>query len=249
VLNASEELRQTRLELERAEAELSEKPFLEKMVLRGRIIVLRNRVALRETQLDRLSRDAGRQIAATDFITTIGDPALDQAAAPFLDLLEESQRKEREIAALGDERSALRDELRTLGVERRPASRLNELDSAIEEARSRRDEARASIATSAKGTDFARSLGDEIQQTFESIGSIEAAQEAARECLRRLEAAIRIEKLSGEIDQIEASADRKRQQIASLSADIEELERRKAGLEDQVAEAKQTRGSVEELLG
>jgi len=249
VLNAAEELRQTRSELEQAEAELSEKPFLEKMVLRGRIIVLRNRVALRETQLDRLYRDSGRQIAATDFITTIGDPALDQAAAPFLDLLEESQRKEREIGALSDERAALRDELKTLGVDRRPGSRLNELDAAIEEAESRRAEVRASIATAANGADIAGSLGEEIQQSFESIGSIEAAQEAARERLKRLDAAIRIEQLASEIDQIDSGADRKRQQVASLTADIDELERRKAGLEAQVAEAKQTRGPVEELLG
>ena len=248
VLNAAEEIRGTRSELEQAESELAEKPFLEKMVLRGRIIVLRNRLALREGQMERLSREAGRQIAATDFITTIGDPGLDEAAGPFLDLMEESQRIEHEIATLEEERTALREELVSLGVDRRPATRLSELDEQTEGARARQRRFRAEIATAAKGSDLGSSAGDAVRERLEAVEKIEKEQKKARRKLESLDAAIRVEQLSGEIDQIDSAADRKRAQVKSLAEEIEALETRKAGLETQVAEAAKTRGPVEKLL-
>jgi len=248
VLNAAEELRGTRSELEQAESELAEKPFLEKMVLRGRIIVLRNRLALRETQMERLYREAGRQISATDFITTIGDPGLDEAAAPFLDLMEESQRVEREIAALEEERASLREELASLGVERRPATRLSELQEQLTGAQTRQERFRAEIATAARGSALLESAGDGVRKRLDAVEKIEKEQNKARRKLESLDAAIRVEQLSQEIDQIDSAADRKRAQVKTLTEEIEALERKKAGLENQVAEAARTRGPVEKLL-
>ncbi|MFW6313009.1 MAG: hypothetical protein ACOC2N_03910 [Spirochaetota bacterium] len=248
VLNSAEEIRGTRSELEQAESELAEKPFLEKMVLSGRIIVLRNRLALRETQMERLYREAGRQISATDFITTIGDPGLDEAAAPFLDLMDESKRIEHEIAMLEQERTSLREELGSLGVERRPATRLSELDEQMAGAMARRKLFRAEIATAAKGSGLLDSAGDDVQRRLETVEKIEQDQKKARRKLESIDAAIRVEQLSEEIDHIESAAERKRTQVKTLAEEIEALETRKAGLEGQVAEAAKTRGPVEKLL-
>ncbi|MFW5688959.1 MAG: hypothetical protein ACOC1U_05230 [Spirochaetota bacterium] len=248
LLDANEEMRQMRSELTSAEGELAEKPFLEKMVLRGRIIVLRNRLALRENQIERLYRDAGKQISATDFITTIGDPELDEAAAPLLELIDESNRLEGEVTALGEERDALQRELSKLGVERRPASRINQLKEEIGALQEERRGAHAEIAMAAKGSDLLEQADAETKELLRSIAATENEKRAAEERIGRLDAAIRAERLAGDIDQIETSIGRKRSQIATLTGDIEELERKRAGLETQIREEERARGPVEELL-
>ena len=248
VLDAHEELKRAREELDRAESELAEKPFLEKMVLRGRIIVLRNRLTVRESQLERLYRDAGRQIAGTDFITTIGDPGLDEAAAPFLDLMEETRSLDQEIASLDDERESLERELSGLGVERRPGSRIGELDREIEEVEKERQTLLAEIATAVKGSDLVETLEDEVRTALEEVSQTESKLEATQKRLERLDAAIEAERLSGDIDQLDQSIARKRGQIATLTDEIEELEQRKAAIRTRVDEAERTRGPVEDLL-
>lgn len=248
LLDAYEELKQIRGDLSQAESQISEKPFLEKMVLRGRVIVLRNRLSMRENHLERLFREAGKQISNTDFITTIGDPGLDEAAAPFLELMDESQRLEQEIKVLEEERSTLQSELETLGVARRPAGRLHEINDEIREAESQRAESLAAIARSAAGSELVSQLGDEIQEALEQVRTTEQQRETAQETLNRLDAALEAERLSGDVDQMESSIKRKRDQIQNLTNDIEALEREKAGLQARIEEAERKRGSVEELL-
>ncbi|MFW5744314.1 MAG: hypothetical protein ACOC37_03480 [Spirochaetota bacterium] len=248
VLDAHEELKHARDELSRAEGELAEKPFLEKMVLRGRIIVMRNRLTVRESQLERLYRDAGRQIAGTDFITTIGDPGLDEAASPFLELMDESRRLDDEIAALDEERESLQGELSALGVERRAGSRIGELDSQIEQAEQQRRESLSEIATAVKGSDLVETLDDDTRAALEEISQAESQLESARDRLERLDAAIEAERLHGDMDQLDQSIARKRAQIATLTDEIEDLEQKKAGIRSRVEEAERARGPVENLL-
>ena len=248
VLDAHEELKQARDELSRAEGELAEKSFLEKMVLRGRIIVLRNRLTARESQLERLYRDAGRQIAGTDFITTIGDPGLDEAAAPFLELMDESHRLDEEIAALDEERASLQGELSALGVERRPASRIGELDNQIEQVEQQRRESLSEIATAVKGSELGETLGDETRAALEEVSRTESQLESTRDRLERLDAAIEAERLHGDMDQLDQSIARKRAQIAALTDEIEKLEQKKAGVRTRVEEAERARGPVDDLL-
>ena len=247
VQEAHEEIRQTKGELEQAESELEDKPFLEKMVVRGRIIVLRNRLSLRESQIARIYRDAGKQIAATDFITTIGDPELEKAAAPFLEMMDESHRLEDESAALEVERETLQDELRTLGVERRAATRLSEIDDLIQAAEAERKESLIAIANAVRETSDA-DFGDEARVELETVGAIERDRHEARERLERVEAAIQIERMRGEADHVETTIGRKRSQIEKLQADIDELERQKASLEGMIAEAEKRRGPQDDLL-
>ncbi len=248
VQEAHEEIKQTRAELDQAESELENRPFLEKMVVRGRIIVLRNRLSLRENQIARLYRDAGRQIAATDFITTIGDPELERAAAPFLEKTEETHRLEDESASLREEREALEGELRTLGVERRPAARLSDIDSLIQTAESERKESLIAVANAVREAMPDADLGDEVRAELESVAAIERDREDARERLERVEAAIQAERLLGEKSQLETTIGRKRSQIEKLQADIEGLEREKAGLESMITAAEQRRGAEADLL-
>ncbi len=247
VQEAHEEIRQTKGELEQAESELEDKPFLEKMVVRGRIIVLRNRLSLRESQIARIYRDAGKQIAATDFITTIGDPELEKAAAPFLEMMDESHRLEDETAALEVERESLQDELKTLGVERRAATRLSEIDDLIQAAEAERKESLIAIANAVRETSDA-DFGDEARVELETVGAIERDRHEARERLERVEAAIQIERMRGEADHVETTIGRKRSQIEKLQADIDELERQKASLEGMIAEAEKRRGPQDDLL-
>lgn len=248
VLDAHEEIKQLHGELARAEKEVAEKPFLEKMVLRGRMIVLRNRVAMKDNQRERLLKDAGRQIAATDFITTIGDPGLDEAAAPFLELHDEFRRVDQELASLDEERAALDRELEKLDVQRKPASRIGELDAELRELARQRDEARAAIATAAKGSEVVDRLEAEDRDAFDAIERSESERDAARVKLERLEAAIRVEKLQHEHDRVEGQIDRKQKQIAALSSEIEELQREKSRIEGETAELEAKRGPVQELL-
>lgn len=249
VLDAHEEIRQLHGELARAEKEVAEKPFLEKMVLRGRMIVLRNRVAMKDNQRERLLKDAGRQIAATDFITTIGDPGLDEAAAPFLELHDELRQVDQELASIDEERAALDRELEKLGVERKPATRIGEIDAEIRELTGERDEVRVTIATAAKGSELVEKLGAGDRETFEAIERSQSERDAARATLERIEAAIRVEKLQHEHDRVAGQIDRKQKQIASLSSEIEGLQQEKSRIEAETAELEAQRGPVADLIG
>jgi chromosome segregation ATPase len=247
LLELSEELRQLGREIEAAEAESANKAFLEKMVVRGRLIVLKNRLAIKEGQNRRLRTEAGRQIAATDFIRTIGDPALDGAAEPFLELMEESGRITGEIAALEDERAALVDELATLGVERRPETRLAELARAADSARLENENALVTVAEAHRagaGDTQETGLADEM----ETLSKLEATIAADRQLVHRLAKAMEVDKVRSEIDQIEAQIARKKQQLENINADIGSLEGRRDGLVATETELKGERGDLDELL-
>ncbi len=247
VLEAHEEIKQTRTEIERAEAELAEKPFLEKMVVRGRIIVLRNRLSLRESQITRLYRDAGRQITATDFITTIGDPGLEEAAAPFLGLTDEWRRIDEEIRAYEKERDALHRELLTLGVERRAAGRITEIDEAIQAAESARKDSLIAIATAVRESGNTDELGEEVRTRLETVAATEARHAEVEERVERLEAATQVERMQTELELIDSTIARKRTQIEKLTEDIAGLEREKESLAGMTVEAEARRGPVDDL--
>ena len=247
VLEAHEEIKQTRSEIERGEADLVEKPFLEKMVVRGRIIVLRNRLSLRESQITRLYREAGRQITATDFITTIGDPGLEAAAAPFLGLTDEWRRIDDELRAYEKERESLHRELMTLGVERRAAGRIAEIDEAINAAESTRKDSLTAIATAARESGRTDELGEEFKERLEAVAATEARRSEVEERVERLEAAIQVERMHAEIELIDSTIARKRSQIEKLTEDIAGLERDKESLAGMAVEAEARRGPVDDL--
>ena len=247
VLEAHEEIKLTRTEIDRAEVELADKPFLEKMVVRGRIIVLRNRLSLRESQITRLYRDAGRQITATDFITTIGDPGLEQAAGPFLGMTDEWRRIDDELRAYEKERESLHRELMTLGVERRAAGRITEIDEEIQAAESARKDSLIAIANAARQSGNVDGLGDEVRSHLDAAAITEAQRAAVEERVERLEAALQIERMYGEVQLIESTIARKRAQIEKLSDDIAGLEREKESLAGMAAEAEKRRGPVDDL--
>jgi hypothetical protein len=247
VLEAHEEIKLTRSEIERGEADLVEKPFLEKMVVRGRIIVLRNRLSLRESQITRLYREAGRQITATDFITTIGDPGLEAAAAPFLGLTDEWRRIDDELRAYEKERESLHRELMTLGVERRAAGRIAEIDEAINAAESTRKDSLTAIATAARESGRTDELGEEFKERLEAVAATEARRSEVEERVERLEAAIQVERMHAEIELIDSTIARKRSQIEKLTEDIAGLERDKESLAGMAVEAEARRGPVDDL--
>ena len=80
---------------------------------------------------------------------------------------------------------------------------------------------------------------------------MEETQEAKRTCeekLDRLDAAIRAERVAGDVDQLDTSIARKQSQIEALTRDINGLEEQKDELQGQLREAEEKRGPVEDLL-
>ena len=244
LLESHEEARRLERELEAAQAELADKNFLEKMVTRGRVVVLRNRIAIKEGQQRRMHTDAGRQIAGTDFVRTIGDPSLDEAAAPFLELMEESKRLAADARVLEDERAALAAELETLGVDRRADSRLADLRKAISDGERTRNEVLVQIAEEARRSELD---AKELAASGEALSALDQAITADADLVRRLEKAIEAERVRGDIDQLDTQIERKKQQIATLEADIGQLDERRADLASKETKLKKQRGPVKDL--
>ncbi len=244
LLESHEETRNLERDLQTANAELADKNFLEKVVVRGRVIVLRNRLAIKEGQQRRMYTDAGRQIAGTDFVRTIGDPALDEAAAPFLELIEESKRLVAESGVLEDERKSLASELTTLGVERKADHRLAELNKELREAEAKHHDALMALARSARE---AKLDSESIASRSEDLNDVEAEIERDQVLIERLEKAIEAGRVQADIDQLTAQIERKRQQIASIEADIERLEKRRNDLSETEKQLEAERGSLDDL--
>lgn len=238
---AQNEVDRLQAELDEQEAILESKPFLERIVTRGRVVLLRNRVASRNEAMEKQYRRLGESIVGSEFIQEVNDEELNRVAEPYF----AAERRITDIAdraeQLDHERSELESELSQLCEDRRPSKAISELDDRMEQLRETQSNALAQFARIVKDN-----LNDEMRETvktqIERIESLEDEISKKQARIQRLEAAVEVERLESEINQMN-------QDIGLREREIEAAEKRKAELYERRSELEQERAVQEEKRG
>ncbi|MFP4377694.1 MAG: hypothetical protein ACLFP4_11680 [Spirochaetales bacterium] len=233
-------------EVGRLEKEEESKPFLERVVIRGRLALARNRLTSRKAQLERLFGKAGRQIVNTEFVTSIGDPSLDEVTSPFLDRIETRQRVEHDLQIVEDELTTLSKEYAELCEGYRAKGCVAELDEAISSEMDQRQQVLAKIGSAMAASESA-SLSGEAGTQLEALRVIEKQVGEKQAFLERVRAAIEVERLDAELDANQKSIERKQSQIKELEISIEDLKKTKSKLEAEKSEQERLQGERSEL--
>ena len=247
-----EQVRESRREVESLEAELEDKPFIEKVIVRGRLALARNRLATHEGRLQKLEVGAGKQILATDFVAAIGDPSLDAAAAPYNERIDSIERIERELSSLADEIESLRGKLRDI-CDGKPAGQcIASLEDELDAITRNRQEVLALIAEATETGADDDAIAAMPAAARDAVNACRAISERIADhggLIERLDAAIRVERLDQEIRALSDSIDRKQLQIDALTGDIAELDERRRASQSEKAAAEAVRGDSSTLGG
>lgn len=229
------------------QALLDDKPFLEKMVIRGRMALLKSRRTTREGTLKRLIRKAGQAIMKTAFVDEIADPTLSAAAEPFRERVQKTRQHEEELDSVQADRSRLREELESLGVEKRPRKRLDELDAEMEQIRRQLDTERAAIARAVM-KDPPAGLAEGVLLLFSRAGDLADQLSEAAGLYERLQAALKVEELERSSQSLGAEIQRKEARQAEIKKQLSALRRQSKAAEAELEAARERRGPVDDLL-
>lgn len=243
-----DEVRQLERDLAKLRGEQAKPPFVERLMKRGRDLLLKSRIQGKQEKRDALYEEAGRKLAETDFIDLIDDPELDEAAAPF-------EEKRREITQVDREISEIDQEIRKLNEEQREKSggkRIQKAIADLREARRQREESQQELFSQVgrryvEGESGKGEQPESIAGLIEELATTNSREQACREAIERFEAAISFEKLSHRIRQTGEEKERQQRKLEKIEQSIRELEGEIAGLEEERRKAEALRGPTEEL--
>jgi chromosome segregation ATPase len=243
---AQNEVNRLQAELDEQEAILESKPFLDRIVTRGRVVLLKNRVSSRSEAMEKQYRRLGETIVDSEFIREVNDEELNRIAEPYF----AAERRISDIAdraeQLDKERNELETELSQLCEGHRPGKASAEFDDKIQKLRDNQYNALAQFARKVSAV-----LSDEMRKTagsyLERIASTESAISEKQATIQRLEAALEVERLQSEIEQVNNNIGLREREIEAAEKRKTELFERRAELEEQRAAQEDKRGSVDDL--
>ncbi len=243
---AQNEVDRLQAELDEQEAILESKPFLDRIVTRGRVVLLKNRVSSRSEAMEKQYRKLGESIVGSDFIREVNDEELNRVAEPYF----AAERRISDIAdraeQLDKERNELESELSQLCEGRRPGKASSELDDQIRQLRDTQYNALAQFARIVRAQ-----LNDDARETvkhhLEQIASLESNLSDKQAKIQRLEAAIEVERLQSEIDQVNNDIGLREREIEAAEKRKDELFERRTQLEQDRTTQEERRGDPEEL--
>ena len=233
-------------EVGQLEKEEETKPFLERVVVRGRLALARNRLNSRRAQLERLFGKAGRQIVNTEFVASIGDPSLDEVASPYLDRVESRHRVEHDQQIVEDELTTLSEEYAALCEGYRAKGCVAELDEQIAQEMEERQSVLAQLGSAMVANENA-SFSGEAKTELEALRVVQAQLAEKQAFLDRVNAAIELDRLEGELAVNQKTIERKESQIKELQRSIDELTETNTKLEAKKSEQERLQGDRSQL--
>lgn len=247
LVEQAESIRQSEREVEQLSREENDRPFLERVVSRGKLALSKNRLNVRETQMQRLYAKAGKQVASTEFISTIGAPSLDQVAAPYLDRMEAINRLEDDLRAVEDELERLSAELEQVCEGVRSKGCVQDLEQLISETMNQRNELLTTIGESIAGYSGDESLSQQVTTAVQGVETTRTQIAEKRAFIARIDAALEVERLEDQIDSVERSIERKKNQIEEIQSAVAHLEEERTSLEAHKHEQEAARGDLADL--
>ena len=243
-----EDIRDIDQQLVQLERETEEKPFLDRMVAKGKIALLRNRRATREQNTPRLFRKAGRFVTESNFVTVVEDATLTRSVEPYHQVNTQIDDLNRRISDLQKEDASLTDDLRALGADRKAVRRVAELEQQIEDLTTALDRVFIQV-----GEGYLSELKKDDNGAAAVAESIIRVRELERECqavdkqIEKLNAAIAAEEAETRINDYHKRITTLEREIADHQAAVERLRGSIAETETQKAQLEKVRGPVDKL--
>lgn len=243
VQNQIEDIENIEQDIHSLQSNRSDRKFFEKIADTGQMTYLKGVKLIRGKTMPKLYRDAGTKLAETSFLETTGNDQVQAAAKPYLENKDALEALAIRQKKLEDELAALDSELTGLGVDKRSEKRVEELKSGIEAAAAKYREKISAIAQKVRSNPPETIAAKDSYKEF--IEKIEKAEEKIthyRENITKLEAAIEVDNLTGQINRMNESIADHRQRISDHERSITDLEKR-------IEESKAERERYEEIRG
>jgi len=243
-----DEVRQLERELAALHGEQAKRPFVERLMKRGRDLLLKSRIQAKQEKRDALHEEAGKKLAETDFIALIDDPDLNEAAEPYRNIAEQ-------ISAIDEQIVAIDKEIQELNAEQQEKSggkRLQRAFSDLKESRELRESQQEELF-SQLGRRFAEARGEEVEvpqdleSYFEELRQLRRKEADSKGAIERLEAALKIQELANRIRQTEEEKARQQKKLEKIRQSIEELDKEVDYLEQERGRMEEIRGSEDDL--
>lgn len=241
-----EELREVQMDLDRLDSTMEQKPFLEKVVARGKRIVMANRLSAKEGAERRLFRTVGKDITRTDFIQSMDDPDLTAVATPYYETEKRIEDLTHAVENLRTRDQQLNESLSGIIGEQRPDRFISSRDAEREEKIASRDEAYRAVGRAATDGDIALPDGD-ASSLLTEIQELHAQNDDKRATITRLEAALKVEELERRIAAKTQTVDGLEKQVQGLERQIADEKQELENLAQEKAEQEKARGPVESL--
>lgn len=243
-----DELRDVQGDLDRLDSTMEQKPFLEKVVARGKRIVLANRLAAKESAERRLFRKVGRDVTRTDFIQKMDDPSLAEVARPYYDTEKRIEDLTHDVENLRSKEEKANESLADQVGDQRPdrfiAKRESERDALV----SQRDDSYVTIGTAVAAEEVAVDAEQTgVSSLLAEISQLEKDNAGKRQTITRLEAALRVEELDRQIARRTETIDSLKMQIENLDKQVAEHSDRVEDLKREKAEQEKARGPADEI--
>jgi chromosome segregation ATPase len=241
-----EELREVQMDLDRLDSTMEQKPLLEKVVARGKRIVLANRLSAKEGAERRLFRKVGKDITRTDFIQSMDDPDLTAVATPYYETEKRIEDLTHAVENLRTRDQQLNETLSGIVGEQRPdrfvASREADRDDKI----ANRDAAYEVIGRAAADGELNVPEGD-VSSLLTEIQELQSQNDDKRATIARLEAALKVEELERRITAKMQTVDGLELQVQGLERQIADEKQELENLAHEKTEQEKARGPVESL--
>jgi|GEM_PF-7111498 len=243
-----EDLAEIENDLARFESELAEKSFLDKMVAKGKVALLRNRQAAKENNVPRLLRKAGEEVCNTNFVHVVDNEELTKSVEPYTDLNAKIEKVEKRITAISSDQDELAGELEQMCGNKKPGRRISELEQAIE---SYRDS--LGVTYGELGRTFVSQLKKDaeipadIQPIVEKNKKLDRENNNKSRHIDRLNAAIQIQRLTRDISDMQGRIESLEEQIQHSQSRIAELQNMMDQADKEKKQLEKTRGAVEKL--
>lgn len=247
LVEQSESIKQSRREVEQLDREEQDRPFLERVVSRGKLALAKNRLSVRQAQMQRLYAKAGKQVAATEFIATIGAPSLDEVAAPYLDRMEAIDRLEADLRSVEDELDRLSQEFDQICEGVRSKGCVKDLEQLISETMRQRNELLTTIGNAIVGFTGDVSLSSQVATAVKAVETTRNQIAEKQAFVARIDAAVEVERLEDQIASVERSIERKQHQIEEIQAAVAQLQDDQKSLEKRKREQETARGDLADL--
>lgn len=213
-------------ELAEEEHDIEGKPFLDRMLARGKITWLRSRKQSREHSIEKLQRKVGKRVVETDFGDVVEDAGLNAATRPY-------EQQHQRIETLREQMRSLEADLRHHQAEMQDGSLGADSPDSLRD-RKRKHEEELSDAYRSLGQHVLKKMGKgdippALSQETETAAQLNREIGAKSREEKRLKALVRKRELE------EEAADIGRR-IEELKAEVGNLESRREDVQREIAE-------------
>jgi len=213
----------------------------------GRGFFLRSAVGFKRKAVARAYAEAGRGVCESPLAES--DPTLKRKLTPYRENRARLEELGREAEALRVEQAGLRNELKELGAEKSHQRRVRELERGLQRAEEELEQACRRLGELFRAKPVRSFAADpEVKNRLRRAAQAEKSSEKLRKQVRRLEAAIQIDALDGQVRAMREKIEKVTREIRAREQEVRELESRIAGSEGERERLVKVRGAEQDLL-